>query len=151
MEQKNHSSPSFINITILLLFAIVIVVASSVTTYFFLGSKSNEQPSTISKELEKVANKVSKRKNILKIRVTNWIGKRPIENLSVEVIWRDNHKVIYKNKTDKNSIVEFSLPAGFYYYRVAEKDGMGYRSGEDGINLEKDTEVELRTILMPPQ
>lgn len=44
MEQHNSSSPSFINVAVLLLFAIVIAVASTVTTYFFLSSRSEEQP-----------------------------------------------------------------------------------------------------------
>lgn len=43
MEQKNHGSPSFINIAALFIFAVVIAVASTATTYFFLSSRSNEQ------------------------------------------------------------------------------------------------------------
>lgn len=44
MEHKSHGSPSFINIAVLLLFAVVIAVASTVTTYFFLSSRTVEQP-----------------------------------------------------------------------------------------------------------
>lgn len=45
MDQHKNPSPSFINIGVLLLFAIVIAGASAATTYYFLSSKTNEQPS----------------------------------------------------------------------------------------------------------
>ena len=47
MEHHSHGSPSFINIAVLLLFAVVIAVASTAATYYFLGSKTNEQPQVI--------------------------------------------------------------------------------------------------------
>jgi len=43
MKLHSNSSPSFINIGVLLLFAIVIAVASTATTYYFLSSKTSEQ------------------------------------------------------------------------------------------------------------
>ncbi len=47
MDHKSHGSPSFINIAVLLLFAVVISIASTATTYYFLNSKTTEQPPII--------------------------------------------------------------------------------------------------------
>jgi len=83
----------------------------------------------------------------LTLHVTNLTGTVSISSVPIEVIRRDDHKIVAKSETDKNGIVIFNLSAGFYYCQVAE--GINYH-GKVSVNLERDTELELKTFLSPP-